>query len=148
MIIEDIIDNYDVIQHDLWQLHPDKIQNLIQDLRKKDIEILSDLQRANIYKFVSKLDEDYLVDYLLNLLNTETTNLLSSPNTNSFLRQFRDILKKCQGFGRTPRKKEKKTFHDDDLKSILEYALSIHEKSIKPVEQIIKSWKKHKNYAN
>jgi hypothetical protein len=145
MIIEDIIDNYDVIQHDLWQLHPDKIQNLIQDLLKKDMEILSDLQRANITKFVSKLDEDYLMDYLLNLLNC-CCNLLSSPNTNSFLRQFRDILQKCVVSEKE--KVIKKTYHEDDLKSILEYALSIHEKSIKPVEEIIKSWKKHKNYAN
>lgn len=97
--IEDVINRYEEIKTDLEKYNRDKKSELIQSLKKKDIEIMTDLQRENIYKFLRTIGEDELVDYLLGLLDVPGKKL-TTPKTKAFLKQFADVLLKTRGINK------------------------------------------------
>lgn len=97
--IEDIINRYDEIKDDLSKYNRDKKSELIQSLKKKDIEGMTDFQRENVTKFLHILGEDELVDYLLGLLDVPNKNL-TTAHTKTFLKQFKDVLLKTKGINK------------------------------------------------
>ena len=50
--VQDVIDRYDEIKADLAKYNRDKKSELIQSLKKKDIESMTDFQRENVTKFL------------------------------------------------------------------------------------------------
>lgn len=97
--INDVINRFDEIEKDLKKYNRDKKSELIQGLKKTDIEPLSDFQRENITKFLKLIGDDELVDYLLGLLDVPN-KALNTPNTKAFLRQFKEILMKTKGMNK------------------------------------------------
>ena len=97
--VQDVIDRYDEIKADLAKYNRDKKSELIQSLKKKDIESMTDFQRENVTKFLRIIGEDELVDYLLGLLDVPNKQL-NTPNTKAFLRQFKDVLMKTKGMNK------------------------------------------------
>jgi hypothetical protein len=93
--INDVINRYDAIKKDLEKYNRDKKSELIQSLKKIDIEPLSDEQRENITKFLQIIGEDELVDYLLGLLDVPN-KAVNTTNTKKFLKQFADVLRKTK----------------------------------------------------
>lgn len=97
--IEDVINRFDEIKADLGKYNRDKKSELIQSLKKKDIEPMSDFQRENVTKFLKLIGEDELVDYLLGLLDVPN-KAINTPNTKAFLRQFKEVLMKTKGINK------------------------------------------------
>ena len=97
--VQDVIDRYDAIKADLAKYNRDKKSELIQSLKKKDIEVMTDFQRENVTKFLRIIGEDELVDYLLGLLDVPNKQL-NTPKTKEFLRQFKDVLMKTKGMNK------------------------------------------------
>lgn len=93
--INDVINRYDEIKKDLEKYNRDKKSELIQGLKKIDIEPLDDIQRENISKFLRTIGEDELVDYLLGLLDAPN-KAVNTPNTKKLLKQFADVLIKTK----------------------------------------------------
>lgn len=93
--INDVINRYDEIKKDLEKYNRDKKSELIQSLKKIDIEPLDDFQRENISKFLKTIGEDELVDYLLGLLDAPGKQV-NTPNTKALLKQFADALRKTK----------------------------------------------------
>ena len=93
--INDVMNRFDEIEKDLKKHNRDKKSELIQNLKKIDIEPLTDFQRENITKFLKLIGEDELVDYLLGLLDTPNKKV-DTPNTKKFLKQFADVLRKTK----------------------------------------------------
>jgi hypothetical protein len=89
------MNRFDEIEKDLKKHNRDKKSELIQNLKKIDIEPLTDFQRENITKFLKLIGEDELVDYLLGLLDTPNKKV-DTPNTKKFLKQFADVLRKTK----------------------------------------------------
>ena len=95
--IEDIINNFDGVKKDLENYKRDKKSELIQSLKKKDIESFTDFQLKNISNFLKIIGEDELTAYLLGILDTPSNTTLGvSPKLKEFLRQFRKNLIKTQ----------------------------------------------------
>lgn len=73
----------------IFNLHKDKISELLQELKKEDIEKMRCVELDYITKFLLHVPSDELVSYLLFLLDrpNETTE-----NVKIFLRQFKEVL--------------------------------------------------------
>lgn len=99
LTIDDIINRYDEVAKDLSKYNRDKKSELIQSLKKKDIEIMDAHQRANVTKFLQIIGEDELTDYLLGLFDTPNKKL-DTPNTKEFLRQFKEVIMKTRGINK------------------------------------------------
>jgi len=97
--INDIIDRYDDVEVELSKMNRDKNSELIQALKTKDIEPMTDFQRENITKFLKRVGQDELVDYLLGILDVPS-NGVETPNIKKFLRQYKDVLIKTRSINR------------------------------------------------
>ena len=97
--INDIINRFDEVEADLAKYNRDKTSELIQSLKNKDIESMTDFQRENITKFLNKVGQDELMDYLLGILDIASKDV-ETPNIKKFLRQYSEVLLKTKAINR------------------------------------------------
>jgi len=100
--INDVLNNFDGIKDMLASYNRDKNSQLIESLKKIEVEDLTDLQRENATKFLRLLGDDELTAYLLGLLDKPNVpiNSKEKPNTKKFLKQFADVLLQTKGINK------------------------------------------------
>lgn len=98
--IRDIIDRYDEVKSELTKYNRDKNSELVQSLKKIDIQTLTKKQSANVVAFLKTISDDELTGYLIYLLDQPIDVLKIKP----FLSEFKDILTVIQGIN-DPKKK-------------------------------------------
>lgn len=89
--IMDILNRYDQVKEDLNRYNRDKKSELIQALKEKDLNKLSDKQVENASKFLKTVDEDELTGYLLFILDNNLD--ITKPKIKKFMLEFEPVLR-------------------------------------------------------
>ncbi len=89
--IDDVLNNYDGIKKDLEKYNRDKNSELIQSLKEKDINKLSEKQLKNCVKFLENVGDDEKTAYLLYILDNIAD--VSNPKMKNFLLSFEELLR-------------------------------------------------------
>jgi len=89
--IDDVLNNYDGIKKDLEKYNRDKNSELIQSLKEKDINKLSEKQLKNCVKFLENVGDDEKTAYLLYILDNIAN--VSNPKMRNFLLNFEELLR-------------------------------------------------------
>lgn len=88
--INDILNRYDEVEKDLAKYNRDKNSELINSLKEKSINKLTEKQLDNVTKFLKRVGEDELTAYLLHVLDNVPD--VSDPKTKKFMQNFKDVL--------------------------------------------------------
>lgn len=99
--IRDIIDRYDDVKGELAKYNRDKSTELIESLKKIEINKLSRKQQANVTAFLKTVSDDELTAYLLHILDSPIEVL----EIKDFLKEFKDNLATIQKHN-DPKKKK------------------------------------------
>jgi hypothetical protein len=88
--IQDVLNNYPKVKKDIEKYNRDKKSELIQSLKKLDLNKLSDKQLKNCVSFLKTIDDDELTGYLLFLVDNNYD--VTGEKLRKFLLNFRETL--------------------------------------------------------
>jgi hypothetical protein len=83
--IEDVLDRFTKVKKHIEALNRDIKNELLQNLKEKDIDKMTSQQYKNLNKFLELLSEDECMSYLLHVL--DTNEMKSGSNSRKLLKE-------------------------------------------------------------
>lgn len=100
--ILDIINDFDRVESDLKKYKRDKKSELIQSLKKFELNDMTDNQLTNINKFLKMIGDDELTAFLLYILDNKLDP--SQAKIKKFLLEHEEVLRKIKTINKKPKK--------------------------------------------